>query len=377
MSPNSWIPTVVVRPQPGESAIGLLIRHCEANGWPRLHDFANQIGTNASRMRWTPDLPVLERVLGRPPGELSTMDRGRDGAAATLCGHRFPLRMVDKQTRRICPDCAAEDGYMREWWELSFLHTCDRHGRELTGLCPCGRPLAWDDAIVGRCGRCAPETGAQVEAGGSAEPSRFERWVLGRIGILDAPCPNGTLETTSVPQVVDAVEAIGLFVAGGYRKDRPIAADFGLSPRDVRLLGFDAIAEGNLTVHIAASIREYCRVTGIALPDEPRWALGWFGDWIDGIAAFIDTPFLKPVLDGLSLEFGFPITNMRSTGMVCVERLAREVQVSVETVRQMANDAGFTVQVHAGRRMLPRAFVPTLYQTRHESRRKRRAGLGK
>lgn len=357
-----WRPPVVVRPVAGESAIGLLMRHCGANGWPRLTDFADQIGTTPTRIRWTKDLSVLAVAIGLPPNGLDALDRRAGASTASLLGHAFPKRRFDVRRRRICPDCIAGCGHMAEWWELAFLQTCPHHGRSLTALCSCGRPLTWTDAKIGRCDRCDGNGDGWPASGHVADLTRHEGWCLGRLGVLPGAPAETLLDTLPLSGALDVIEAVGLLAAGGYRDAMPYPHTFGKTERDIRELGFDTVVGNDIGRLFRSCLATFRRQTGKRLPHTAHEVLGWFGAWIDGYSAYSDTPVLTWVIDALGGILGFDLQDLQYVRMVAVDELAARHRISPQVEVDAAEKAGMTVADCAGLPCVPTRLSSLLRQ---------------
>jgi hypothetical protein len=76
-----------------------------------------------------------------------------DLKAVHRSGFDYPRIMLRKQNIPVCPECLAEDSYMRQQWHLIPYQACHIHQCELLHKCPeCNRSIDYlDDEIIGGC----------------------------------------------------------------------------------------------------------------------------------------------------------------------------------------------------------------------------------
>lgn len=337
-APVMWVPPVVINPFPDESPGGLLIRHCQANGWPALRDFASQQGLSPTKVRWGDDLGRIESNLGLDVDALSYLQRFKTSVTTTLLGQRFPLCRLDATRRRICHACVVETGYQKQLWELSFIDRCPVHHRQLSDRCGCGRLLSWLDARVDRCDRC--ETAPVTLPVSTIAPSPFQQWFVNRLDGADGAPPMIAPFTTA--EAVDAVENIGLLAMGGYRAGLASTWTLGVDPALVMDLGFRAVHDG-LGGAISACVREYQHQSGIYVPTAPASALGWFGTWLVQSDLPVDHPLLEEVRSCLSVALGWPVTDLNRSDFVSLRELAVNRRMSTTDVENSAQESGYAI----------------------------------
>lgn len=359
-----WRPTVVVTPRPGESAIGLLIRHCSANGWPTLKDFASQIGTTPARVRWAEDLPVLAEAIGQEMSVLDHLNRYRNYSSAVMFGQRFPFSMLDRQQRRVCPDCLSQAWNVQEWWELSFLDVCPEHRRQLTCRCSCGKPLTWSDANTWHCDKCEGDGRGWSDAHSEpSDPTSFELWCFTALGLRQPTGASSVLDLIPLQHAVELVEAVGLLVAGGYQEAKPYPTSLKVTLRDLRQLGFDAIVDDTLVALFVNCLGVFRSQTGIHIPRAPHLALGWFGAWVESNEMQNDTPVYRLVIEALAAALGFPILDLVHSRMVTIGELARQHQTSSDAVLAAANASGVAIYESGGRTCVPTSLAADFHKS--------------
>jgi hypothetical protein len=349
-----WLPPVVVDPIPGESPGGLLIRHCECNGWPTLRDFATQQGISIEGLRWGEGLQYMEDSLRLDRGSLADLDRSRTRVTATLFGERFPIRRLDGARRRLCIDCLDENRYQRQWWEFSFLDRCPVHNRVFTGICGCGRTLSWFDNRLDGCGQCGH---AVVRSGRERDcnPSPFQEWFVGALEGRQAPVP--LLKPCTLATAIDVVDRVGILVLGGYRTEIPHAWSLGVDPAAAMDAGFRALGGSGLGAAIAASVEQYRRKTGIEVPRVPYAALGWFGIWLHQSHLATDHPLRNSVWEALKAALGLPLIDIGNSGLIPFSELAVSHRTSVSVLEDMARSRGFRVHGSARARCVSVEFA--------------------
>ncbi|WP_018077079.1 TniQ family protein [Thiobacillus denitrificans] len=153
---------------PGEALPGYLLRLAEANGYESIAALLRAAGINtrglnmgySSKLRTDAEaLAILGRMAVGDPGHLS------GHAAKVLDGPAFFMRecRVDSDALlhervQVCPQCLAEDGYIKEELELAPVTVCSTHKVLLVDECPdCGRSLDWKRSSLMACGHCGAD----------------------------------------------------------------------------------------------------------------------------------------------------------------------------------------------------------------------------
>ena len=150
--------------QPGESALGAVLRWAENNdieGVYRLMCLVGHGGASGLTLRSFADaLPTLARSLAVPEADLRAgafvPDSGvRRAWVRAFGGQRLSPAMVLHRRARICPACLREGSPLLQIWELVLVSECTRHGVQLLASCPeCGARLDWQRARVSFCRKC-------------------------------------------------------------------------------------------------------------------------------------------------------------------------------------------------------------------------------
>lgn len=164
---------IAVAPQPGESAMSLMLRAFQANGvgyeegmrWMGL-DRRQALGEgDAATLAW-----ALHAGAEDVRSRMVLLEWRGGGRWVHLAGQRLsrwvaPTAMLAK----VCPSCLRECGFARITWMTRAAPACCRHGYSLLRSCgACGKPVRWDRPAVRicRCGRFfkAPEMTKPLEA---------------------------------------------------------------------------------------------------------------------------------------------------------------------------------------------------------------------
>lgn len=156
-------------PKTTESLWGYALRVSETNGYDTPWHMLSYAGFNQREMK-TAGFPVekLAAVVGRDASALMGIAYCADGSSGRyfkVLNHSLGARMTDGWLRltkpEFCPSCAAEDGYIDAFWDLSHAVACPKHGCRLLSICPaCGQPLRWYRAglVECRCGASLKDT---------------------------------------------------------------------------------------------------------------------------------------------------------------------------------------------------------------------------
>lgn len=105
----------------------------------------------------TAAVPDLVGLTGQGPETLLRRGSAVRTAGRQVGGVRFgdvvlPRSVVRPKSRRVCPQCVAQDGTSRCVWDLRRFDVCDRHGLRLVEACSsCKQPLTWSYPSADRC----------------------------------------------------------------------------------------------------------------------------------------------------------------------------------------------------------------------------------
>ena len=163
------------RPRPGEATIGYLTRVAAANGHASLGQLFSvlRLGgeSRAERaMTWL-ELDEAERALLKGP------------LPAAWVGGTLPLRLSAQEfnaiSRRWCPLCLQEDGFIRWEWTLKMMCVCGRYGVWLHEACQaCGSLQRWGPSGVPDCS-CGSALARQAVASAPRCVLQLSRSLLG------------------------------------------------------------------------------------------------------------------------------------------------------------------------------------------------------
>lgn len=151
---------VSVVPQPGESAMSLMLRAFQANG-VGYEEGMRWMGVDRRQALGDADVAALAWALHADVddvrGRLVLLEWRGGGRWVHLAGQRIsrwvaPTSMLAK----ICPACLRESGFARVAWMTRAAPACARHGYSLLQHCnACGKHIGWARPAVRvcRCGR--------------------------------------------------------------------------------------------------------------------------------------------------------------------------------------------------------------------------------
>lgn len=154
--------------RPGEALPGYLLRLAEANGYESIAALLRAAGTNirglntgyTSKLRTDAEaLAAIGRMAVGDPGHLSGhAATPLDGPALFLRECRVDSDAMLHERTQVCPQCLAEDGYIREELELAPVTVCSTHKVVLVDECPdCGHSLDWKRSSLIACGHCGAD----------------------------------------------------------------------------------------------------------------------------------------------------------------------------------------------------------------------------
>jgi hypothetical protein len=339
-STEYWTPPIVIDPIPGESLGGLLIRHCEVNGWPSLENFARQIGTTTNRARWGSDAHRLSKAIAMDASSLAHAERKRGSLSAEVCGHRLALRHLDIGRRRVCSACLVEHRYQREWWELAFLDTCPTHGIALVDRCACGAHLSWLDTRLDGCSDCRSVWADEMPM---VTATPFERWCFWRLGIAEKPATEADLDALPLARSIELFENVGLLAISGYRQFRPRQDEVAESAAEIRERGFQAIRDGAMVKLARSALPHYRVASGKFIPKAPHEILGWFGLWIAGLDLADGDPVCMLLKQALTEVLGFPVTDLHASRVTALDLLATHLRMTETSLLELAHAQGVVV----------------------------------
>lgn len=166
---------LVVTPPPHstESLLGYVLRVSVKNGYDTPWHVMKYAGLSQGKMD-TAGFPAekLAAIIGRNAAELEPISYcgiGQGGKREfRILGHSLgqslqndPLRLARPS---FCPNCAQEDGFLKAFWDLSFVVACPKHRCTLISECPeCGEALKWFRPGILECKCGASLTNAPIQ----------------------------------------------------------------------------------------------------------------------------------------------------------------------------------------------------------------------
>lgn len=251
--PPRWTPELFS----DEAAHGLYVRLCDINGIYQTDIMRARTGVSLPRTRLGFQLPDLARIAHCSLPALE-QHAYRGGSGTQLRFRNQILRGRDDLTasRRLCPECLAEEPYHRFWWDLSFIDTCPAHRRRLVTRCACGGPVSWKSGLLRCCHLCASDKWSSAPMEPDAGILAVDAWLISRFGPVVDDSADPPLKGVGVRHAVDLLERVGAMHLRG-RDDRLAGLeDLGLDAAYVRARGYEVIREGRLeSVSKSAGIR--------------------------------------------------------------------------------------------------------------------------
>lgn len=153
---------------PNEALPAYLLRLAEANGYESIAALLRAAGIDtrglntgySSKLRTDAEaLATLGRMAVGDPGHLNGhAATPLDGPALFLRECRVDSDAMLHERAQVCPQCLAEDGYIREELELAPVTVCSTHKVLLVDECPdCGHSLDWKRSSLIACGHCGAD----------------------------------------------------------------------------------------------------------------------------------------------------------------------------------------------------------------------------
>lgn len=212
---------------PTESLLGYALRISEKNGYDSPWHIMNYAGLSQGKMD-TAGFPAekFAAILGRDTAELEQISYcgiSQDGKPEfRILSHSLgqslqydPLRLAKPS---FCPQCAQEDGFLKAFWDLSFVVACPKHRCTLVSKCPeCGEALGWFRPGILKCKCGASLTNAplhEVSQDIVILMAIIHAKVYGNpLSAIENPCrfPIHELESVSLRSMLVALPALGRF----------------------------------------------------------------------------------------------------------------------------------------------------------------------
>lgn len=141
---------VTLMPFKSESLHGFLIRLAHENLVPSVTHLLKPVGLK-------PRLSYPDELLARISVEFG-LDSGVLEACNPAAEYSQPLlnpRFQRALLTPVCPQCLAEQAFLRQAWAHELITACIEHGTRLIERCPnCSEPISLNRAAVAFCGCC-------------------------------------------------------------------------------------------------------------------------------------------------------------------------------------------------------------------------------
>jgi hypothetical protein len=246
------------------------------------------------------------------------------------------------QQRYICPVCLQERGVQAAWCDLDFVTICPVHQVDLIGHCGCGTPLTFRDKSLDHCNRCAANLCHLPTAPVLASPKPFERYALGRLGILpkiDFPL----LDDLPLTLALDFIDELAGLVHAGYSVGHVDYLDLWqrseAAEHAYRALASDALAPIFAKVTLGFRNR-----TGILSPKTPIKALGAFAQFVERLAPY--PGIVERIRQALETALGFPIPKMDECDYIHIDTVAHEAGTNAASIVRILRDGGHMHHCH-------------------------------
>lgn len=335
MSVPPSVPTV---PVAGESFRGFIIRACQRNGWPGMIRFLRSIDLKAPDLRPPYDTGKLAIALGIPAEAFDCLPKwGQEGNDRI-----WPIGRARSQQRYICPQCLVEHRIQPNWCDLDFITACPVHDIDLVGHCGCGTPLTFRDRSLDHCNRCAANVCHLPAAPKAASAKPFERYALGRLGILPE-VSLAVLDNLPLALALDLVHQLAGLAHAGYSTAHIDYSD--LKERsEANEQAFEALATDTLAPLFGKVVLGFRNSTGILSPKTPIKALGAFAHFVERLTPYPD--LVERIRQALETALGFPIPKMDECDYVHIDTVAHEAGTSAASIVRMLMAAGHMRHCH-------------------------------
>jgi hypothetical protein len=251
---------------PFEPAHGFFRRLAEANSQQStrvLADFVGVAGRNVVHEE------LLDFVTQFPVRDIDEMVRFTPvitGANVILNGELLDKLDYSILKPRCCPACLRDSSYHRNWFDITLLRGCPIHQLKLS-----------DRAVEGVIAPWHPDLGDTAEANRATVDLSWERYILGRMNVMD-PTPNAFLDCEPLKDIARIAVLIGRALEAGPR-DTP-------APRSLRDrselagAGFEILSHGDAGLvdflFRSANARGF-GIDGSPVPCGAISAIGWIG----------------------------------------------------------------------------------------------------
>lgn len=146
-----------VTPKVNESLVGLLMRATVINDLPSPASIMTAVTGKGARPPGVEHIESLASVLGCDPMSLPPLlgfvTRKNGARRWHIDGHMLSKEyFIRSRSMAVCPECLADDLYLRATWELTPYIACPRHFRYLIDACPaCNQLLRWNRKHIAIC----------------------------------------------------------------------------------------------------------------------------------------------------------------------------------------------------------------------------------
>jgi hypothetical protein len=187
-------------PMPDESLQGFLMRVSQLNIVPQAKFLLADIGLKFKARYTVSELEVMAQYLDMDVEPLASRNPNALASSVLL---RAPFQRVGHSP--VCPECLAEQGYLRQAWQHQLVTACPVHNICLAESCPsCTQPLnnlrsriEWCD-----CGQSLAAIEGEVAA---VDELAIAALLSGRPHSARASLPEPLQETTPPADIADAL----------------------------------------------------------------------------------------------------------------------------------------------------------------------------
>ncbi|WP_122516922.1 TniQ family protein [Pseudomonas viridiflava] len=165
---------VQIKPYADESLDGFLRRASECNLAPSLKALLTSLGIRQKQIYSEQDFHLLAEALGIPESELAE----RQFAVGNFAAAQEP-KFQARGSEKVCPQCLAENQYLRVGWNHILVTACPRHEIDLIKSCAaCDLPITNHRHHLDRCD-CGHAYASALVTGAANEVLAFSAYMSG------------------------------------------------------------------------------------------------------------------------------------------------------------------------------------------------------
>lgn len=184
---------------------------------------------------------------------------------------------------KVCPICLAEDGLLRQIWDLKFYTDCARHGVEMINVCPWCEPrtrISWQRTSLGHCDCCGGPYSEAPPAVSDASvlgiQGEIERLASGEESKLLPALNSATAATLRLEAFLEAVLLLGREVVRHWGMTTSVVPTSDLEKTRLLLRGAAIVLDGHWPASYHRFLHAISEKVGAADPPDIRKLLPSF-----------------------------------------------------------------------------------------------------